>query len=273
MLWLAQRFPKEGEAVPIVPDIENPKLAQMLQKNRVDPELQVKFDIGHISHDLLQNQYLGPAGLLWGSWACSACGVIGAVDTTYPQMPHCQVAATNAGADKIEKKVGPAAVGDQNREAVLPWRYVEPPIRVATGGFVISGYCDGIIMLNGVKSVVEAKTINSRGFSALKEPHEDHVYQLQLYLAALRMEKGYVLYLDKDTQKMKEFEVIRDDSVLPKIIAKIQLALAVQRGQVATAPDRVCASPGETRAKYACPWAEMCFDSLASAWTVEGKPL
>ena len=83
-----------------------------------------------------------------------------------------------------------------DREKVV--KLDEPPI---------SGRVDFILRHGEFGQVaLELKSINARGFGALnKGPKPEHVIQLQIYLNLLPMEKGVILYENKNDQQLKSF--------------------------------------------------------------------
>ena len=58
--------------------------------------------------------------------------------------------------------------------------------------------------------LIELKSINQRGFNALKEPKPEHTVQIQIYLNLTGYQHGVVLYECKNAQKIKAFEVKKD---------------------------------------------------------------
>ena len=76
---------------------------------------------------------------------------------------------------------------------------------------VISGRVDFILTHEiHSKIALELKSINSRGFNALKQgPKVDHEVQLQIYLNLLPLDHGVILYENKNDQQLKAFELER----------------------------------------------------------------
>ena len=72
---------------------------------------------------------------------------------------------------------------------------------------------------------IELKSINTSGFTSLKQPKPEHQFHLQMYLNMGNHELGTVLYENKNDQKLKSFIVERDaeqwDSILNRCF-KIQ---------------------------------------------------
>jgi len=68
------------------------------------------------------------------------------------------------------------------------------------------------------ETIIELKSINQRGFSALKEPKPEHLIQIQIYLNLYPLGKqGIVLYENKNTQAIKAFVVMRDTNMWKQI--------------------------------------------------------
>lgn len=86
----------------------------------------------------------------------------------------------------------------------------------------ISGSADGIINWGG-EIVYEMKSMNTERFAyrqLYKKPDDDTYRQIQFYLYALEMEKGIVIYENKNTQEYLIFLVERNDEFLKKEFKK-----------------------------------------------------
>lgn len=71
---------------------------------------------------------------------------------------------------------------------------------------IISGRADAIISISGEEYVLDIKSISGRkNFSKMEEPIPEHVWQVQLYLHFFNKKKGILLYVNKDTQELREF--------------------------------------------------------------------
>jgi len=71
----------------------------------------------------------------------------------------------------------------------------------------ILGHADGIVCIDGIRYLLEIKTINTRGFTLLTEAKPEHVKQIHAYMRALRLKSAIVVYFDKDRNTLKEFVV------------------------------------------------------------------
>ena len=69
--------------------------------------------------------------------------------------------------------------------------------------FLVKHYTYGILP-------IELKSINTAGFSKLKEPKPEHQTQIQIYLNMGNYDMGTVLYENKNDQKIKTFLVKKD---------------------------------------------------------------
>lgn len=70
---------------------------------------------------------------------------------------------------------------------------------------LIHGRADAIVTLDDEPYIVEFKSSNSWKFKNLDEPRRDHMDQTQLYMHFFNIEKGIILYENKNTQHLKEF--------------------------------------------------------------------
>jgi len=84
----------------------------------------------------------------------------------------------------------------------------------------ISGRCDFILMhKEDGRIVLELKSANNRTFTNLRlAPKPEHSIQLQIYLNILGLEKGVVLYENKDNQQLKAFKVQQNQAEWNAII-------------------------------------------------------
>jgi CRISPR-associated protein Cas4 len=83
---------------------------------------------------------------------------------------------------------------------------------------LISGRADALLSIDNQLYVLDIKSINNRGFKALKKAKEDHVLQLQLYLHFFNIKKGMLLYVDKDQQELKEFIISYDKKKVKELL-------------------------------------------------------
>jgi len=70
--------------------------------------------------------------------------------------------------------------------------------------------------------LLELKTINNLGFGNLNGPQHHHYVQLQVYLNIMGLDTGVVLYECKDNQRLKAFDVTRDQVLWEQILQRCQ---------------------------------------------------
>ena len=90
----------------------------------------------------------------------------------------------------------------------------ELPFQINVDDFVISGRVDDIILLKveDKKLLVEVKSTSYIDYT--NEPKEAHVIQLMLYMQAMKINEGIVLYVEKNTLKTKTFPLTFDESLV-----------------------------------------------------------
>lgn len=120
---------------------------------------------------------------------------------------------------------------------------------------LVSGRADAIITLNNELYVVDFKSMNSMIFKNLKEPKEENVNQIQLYLHYFKIPKGILLYISKDTSELKEF-VIKYDPALARVLLKSLETLKTKIDKDVV-PERLADYPDNWQCQY-CQFREIC---------------
>ena len=120
---------------------------------------------------------------------------------------------------------------------------------------LIAGRADALLRINGQRYVLDIKSINRSGFQALKAPKEDHVHQVQLYLHFFQIPKGVLLYVNKDTQELKEFQFDYD----PKLCQDLLSDLEILKKEIDDdlVPARLPTWPSDPQCRY-CPYRDIC---------------
>lgn len=94
------------------------------------------------------------------------------------------------------------------RANILEAKEVEMPPNL----YNVHGRADAVLK-DG--TIVEIKSINSK---EVKDPLQEHIGQLQLYLYLYGKERGLILYESKQNNKIFEFEIIFDKKVVDEIL-------------------------------------------------------
>lgn len=83
-------------------------------------------------------------------------------------------------------------------------------VRVELKEYHVRGTVDGVCS-DG--QVAEFKSMNSYGFDNLLGPREDHLRQVHAYMLALDTKGARILYENKNSQEIKEFDIDFDDAI------------------------------------------------------------
>ena len=120
---------------------------------------------------------------------------------------------------------------------------------------LIGGRADAVLSDGKDLYVLDIKSMNSMTFKTLTQPKEDHVNQLQLYLHFLDPQKGILLYVNKDTQELKEFVVSYDAKRVQSLLNKLKdLKTKIDANII---PQRIPEWPNNWQCKY-CSFKEIC---------------
>lgn len=152
--------------------------------------MQLIFQLGHCLHDWYRDKYLGPMGVLHGTWEClnASCN-----ETINGKMPEkCSLCGSQ-------------------------FTYKEDTIQCDTTG--ITGALDGYILGNdGKVYVIDLKTMKPESWDILQKPLKGNVRQLMVYMHKKDIEQGILLYINKSTGRVKQFIVRYSKSMYEQII-------------------------------------------------------
>jgi hypothetical protein len=99
-----------------------------------------------------------------------------------------------------------------------------------TGGATIMGSYpyprNGIVEIDGLKGILEIKSMNSNQFYSCFDPKPEHLIQINVYMFCTGIPRGVLLYECKDDQELREFYVKQDHSILSPILEKILYVFA-----------------------------------------------
>lgn len=175
---------------------------------KIAPQLERIFGNGHSMHDRWRS-YLESTGALMGVWEC---------ENIYEhKTPKIFGKDFKLGCLKPEK----CSCGSKN------FRYHE--VGFLDHETMWGGHCDAVVNQKllaeylGTKCkilpdeeliLIDFKTINSFEFKTLDKPKPNHATQMQIYLYLAGLRYGKFLYEDKNSQSVKEYIVIADESVI-----------------------------------------------------------
>jgi len=89
----------------------------------------------------------------------------------------------------------------------------ELPFKIQMSDFWISGRIDDVMIIkeNNKRVLIEVKSTSDLRYA--DEASEHHVLQLQLYMHAMKIYDGMVLYIEKNTLKTKSFTIPYDERI------------------------------------------------------------
>lgn len=227
----------------------------------ISTALQATFDVGLMTENLFVNKWAGSHAV--GDWQCRLCDKKASM-TTKPK-PGC-----------------PEFSGGR-----CVWKYSQK--NFVSKEYAVSGGIDLLMDLGGAKLfVVEIKILKVEDFEKIMAPLPEHRIRTSLYLKLIadsdsslkdriNLHQAKVVYVSRgfgkknvvvgDILPFKEFDVLRDDSVLERPLA---LAKQVKIFRETKAmPSGVCATAIDAQAKY-CQVAKQCF---SGAFPCQQNPL
>lgn len=120
---------------------------------------------------------------------------------------------------------------------------------------LIRGRADAIFSDGRDLYVLDIKSMNSLIFKNLNQPKEEHINQIQLYLHYLDPKKGILLYVNKDTQDLKEFMVSYDAERVHSLLKELsELKTKIDSNII---PPRIPVWPENWQCQY-CQFKEIC---------------
>lgn len=106
---------------------------------------------------------------------------------------------------------------------------VETQTRVESKLYDMSGRLDALLTYqDGSKEIIECKSQHSKSFwynvKNGNKPHRHHEYQLWVYLKALGIDNGKIVYISKDDLSIQEYVVnLNDKTLAEEVIAVLTL--------------------------------------------------
>ncbi len=134
---------------------------------------------------------------------------------------------------------------------------------------IISGRADAIVSIDGVPYVVDVKSISGRlNMNKMDKPKIEHYYQVQLYLHYFKIQKGILLYVNKDTQELKEFIFDYKPELVEKLLSWFERLKEKIESNIV--PPRIPDYPENWQCRY-CSYKEVC--KIAGAGEIKWEDL
>ena len=107
----------------------------------------------------------------------------------------------------------------------------EMPIKIEKKDFIISGRIDNLMLLRVKKEKLLVEVKSTKYLP--KEARKEHEMQLQLYMHAINVHNGIVLYIQKDNLQTKWFDVKYSKEEVEMIIERFgKLHLALTKNKI-----------------------------------------
>lgn len=195
------------------------------------------FDHGHMIHEMYQDKILAKTGCLYGKWYHREDNKM-IVEGFYP--------------------------GEG-------WLYQEP--RMKWPEYRMSGYVDGLVVIEGKWYVLEIKSSNSNSFkyikSVSKQPRDYHMKQAMLYCFAPNdienageIEGAIILYVNKETGEELDFFVKKDKAKIDQILEDIENAISASENKELPGRIEDCKTI-KSRCAKECIARDFCFSEVA----------
>jgi len=195
----------------------------------LEPRVLRIFDTGRSLEDRVRG-FMIQNNIIYGKWKCLICGHVAGEDE-------------DIGILKPEYCPG-CQKENSNENPIL--KYEE--ITLSSKEYNFRGSCDGIIVVNNDKHVLEIKSINENNFSNyLIKPKTEHYIQINIYMWLSGVPRGIIYYENKNDQSLKLFNVNIDFALIEQIKKQaMSLVKILSKGEV---PEIPCS---KNRQCYAC---------------------
>jgi len=120
---------------------------------------------------------------------------------------------------------------------------------------ILGGRADAILSFENELYVLDIKSMNSMVFKNLNQAKEENLNQIQLYLHFFKIPRGILLYVNKDTQELKEFIVDYNPLLAENLLKGLKdLKTKIDSN---TIPSRIPGWPDDWQCQY-CAFREIC---------------
>jgi len=138
---------------------------------------------------------------------------------------------------------------------------LEDEVKIRSEDPPIFGFADGIVSIEGERMVLEIKTMNEAAFEyrkVNKKPPSYHLEQLIIYMKVLKMEKGILLYENKNNHDLEILEVTVNDEYIEWVNKTFDWLKRVRKAwEDKQLPEKAFRS--NSKVCKGCPVREICF--------------
>jgi CRISPR/Cas system-associated exonuclease Cas4 (RecB family) len=131
----------------------------------------------------------------------------------------------------------------------------ELPIQIKEKDFIISGRIDNLVLVK-IENKLALVEVKSTKFLP-KDHKKEHEIQLQLYMKAMGIDNGIILYIQKDNLETASFQVRKNEKMFDQIIERFhELHKSLTSGEM---PEAEAKKDEEKTWMCAyCAWKEEC---------------
>jgi len=109
----------------------------------------------------------------------------------------------------------------------------EVPFRLNFPEFSVSGRVDDVMIVERENKKILVEVKSTKLLSMVKEPSLPHVMQIQLYMHALKIPDGMILYVEKPSLKTIQYEIKYDPEQAKKILERFsELHRSLKGGKI-----------------------------------------
>jgi hypothetical protein len=220
-------------------------LLNIPRRDKVDVGLNLTFLHGTALHWAVQNELLGPLGVLYGTWKCGGC-----LKLYGEYIEGARVEDWSRPRPKI------CIHCNSTEFTFVEHKFVDHNLR-------LTGHSDGFLVLPGLSGmgILEVKSIGERAGREVKQaPQIGHIAQAHLYMMFTGFKWAKILYwlkAESGAGSLIEHHLDRDEETINLMRDLIR---SVWSGiETKTLPDRICANNSCSRAK-ACQVSKPCFE-------------
>ncbi|NIO23185.1 MAG: Dna2/Cas4 domain-containing protein [Candidatus Aenigmarchaeota archaeon] len=133
----------------------------------------------------------------------------------------------------------------------------EVPFRLNFPEFSVSGRVDDVLIVerDNRKLLVEVKS--TKLLSMVREPSLPHVMQIQLYMHALKIPDGMILYVEKPSLKTIQYEIKYDPELVKRILERFHNLHSSLKSEKIPDPEAKLTKEMEWMCRY-CEYVEEC---------------
>lgn len=133
----------------------------------------------------------------------------------------------------------------------------EFPFKIEMEDFIVSGRIDNLILIKEHNQEVLVEVKSTKDLDKITEPVPSNLMQLQLYMHALKIHKGMLLYIEKNTLKSKVFTIDFDDSIANQALERFKILHRFLKDDITPIPEAKENEENKWQCIF-CDYRELC---------------